>query len=43
MGITQGSACQYLKNVFAKTNTHRQPELIELLSGLPSSLISLNR
>ncbi len=43
MGITRGSARQYLKNVFAKTNTHRQPELIELLSGLPSSLISLNR
>jgi DNA-binding CsgD family transcriptional regulator len=43
MGITQGSARQYLKNVFAKTDTHRQPELIELLSGLPSSLISLNR
>ena len=43
VGTTQGSARQYLKQVFAKTNTHRQPELIELLSGLPSSLISLNR
>jgi DNA-binding CsgD family transcriptional regulator len=42
MGITRGSARQYLKHVFAKTNTHRQPELIELLIGLPSSFIRSN-
>jgi DNA-binding CsgD family transcriptional regulator len=42
MGITRGSARQYLKHVFAKTNTHRQPELIELLINLPSSYISLD-
>lgn len=42
MGITRGSARQYLKHVFAKTNTHRQPELIELLIQLPSSYIRLD-
>jgi DNA-binding CsgD family transcriptional regulator len=39
MGITRDSARQYLKHVFAKTNTHRQPELIELLIELPSSFV----
>jgi DNA-binding CsgD family transcriptional regulator len=42
MGITRDSARQYLKHVFAKTNTHRQPELIELLIQLPSSYIRLD-
>ncbi len=42
MGITRDSARQYLKHVFAKTNTHRQPELIELLIELPSSFIRLD-
>ena len=36
LGITQGTARFMLKNVFRKTRTHRQPELIRFLLGIPS-------
>lgn len=34
LGITEGTARQYLKCVFAKTGVRRQSELVALLSGL---------
>jgi len=34
LGISEGTARQYLKGVFAKTGVHRQSELVALLSGM---------
>ena len=34
MGVTEGTARQYLKGVFAKTGTHRQAEVVSLLAGM---------
>jgi DNA-binding CsgD family transcriptional regulator len=36
MGITRGTARFMLKNIFRKTGTHRQPELMRFLLGLPN-------
>jgi DNA-binding CsgD family transcriptional regulator len=33
-GITRGTASQHLKSIFAKTETHRQAELVSLLARL---------
>lgn len=42
MGITSGTARFVLKSIFRKTGTHRQPELIRLLLGLPNITASEN-
>jgi DNA-binding CsgD family transcriptional regulator/PAS domain-containing protein len=36
LGVTRGTARFMLKNIFRKTGTHRQPELMRFLLGLPN-------
>jgi DNA-binding CsgD family transcriptional regulator len=37
LSVTRGTARFMLKNIFRKTGTHRQPELMRLLLGLPGT------